>query len=67
MQDLECRVAVVTGGASGIGPGMAKAILKKGLKIAIADIHFCDGGWTRKLIEARTNDVFDAPSRRISQ
>jgi NAD(P)-dependent dehydrogenase (short-subunit alcohol dehydrogenase family) len=46
MQDLEGKVAFVTGGASGIGLGMAKAFLKRGMKVAIADIH------TKRLAQA---------------
>lgn len=39
MDDLTGRVAVVTGGASGIGLGLAQALLAAGMKVAIADIN----------------------------
>ncbi|MCP3986545.1 MAG: SDR family NAD(P)-dependent oxidoreductase [bacterium] len=38
MRDLEGRVAVVTGGASGIGRGMALAFAEAGMELAIVDI-----------------------------
>ena len=37
--DLKGRVAVVTGGASGIGRGMTEAFLDEGMKVVIGDIE----------------------------
>ena len=38
MQEFRNRVAVITGGASGIGLGMARAFAKRGMKLVIADL-----------------------------
>ena len=39
MQNLAGKTAFVTGGASGIGLGIAKALLGAGMKVVIADIR----------------------------
>jgi NAD(P)-dependent dehydrogenase (short-subunit alcohol dehydrogenase family) len=39
MQELKGRVAVVTGGASGIGFGLASAFAAEGMKVVIGDIE----------------------------
>ena len=38
MQDFKGRVAVVTGGGSGIGLGMCRAFAARGMKLVIADV-----------------------------
>jgi NAD(P)-dependent dehydrogenase (short-subunit alcohol dehydrogenase family) len=38
VKDFQDRVAVITGGASGIGLGMARAFASRGMKLAIADL-----------------------------
>ena len=39
MQEFQNRVAVVTGGASGIGKALAKAFLGEGMKVVIGDVE----------------------------
>jgi NAD(P)-dependent dehydrogenase (short-subunit alcohol dehydrogenase family) len=39
MDDVRDRVAFVTGGASGIGLGIAKVLLGAGAKVVIADLR----------------------------
>src|SRR3954470_17659255 len=39
MQDLEGKVAVVTGAASGIGRAMAERFAREGMKVVLSDIE----------------------------
>ena len=39
MKDVDGRVAFITGGASGIGLGMAKAFTNAGMKVVLADVR----------------------------
>src|SRR4051794_27236063 len=39
MQDLSGRVAVVTGGAGGIGRGIVEALLDEGARVVIGDVE----------------------------
>lgn len=39
MKELRGRVAVVTGGASGIGRALAKAFLSEGMRVVLADVE----------------------------
>ncbi len=39
MKDLEGKVAVITGGASGIGRAVAERAAAEGMKIVLADIE----------------------------
>ena len=39
MKELSGRIAVITGGASGIGLGLAHRLVDEGMKIVVADIE----------------------------
>ena len=39
MQDVQDKVAFITGGASGIGLGMARAFVAGGMRVVMADIR----------------------------
>jgi NAD(P)-dependent dehydrogenase (short-subunit alcohol dehydrogenase family) len=39
MQDLNGKIAVVTGGASGVGKGLSRALLDEGVRLIIVDVE----------------------------
>ncbi|MFV9432018.1 SDR family NAD(P)-dependent oxidoreductase [Rhodococcus aetherivorans] len=70
MKELAGRVAVVTGGANGIGRGLATRFLEEGMKVVIADLDEADLAKTAtelgalgEVLPVRT-DVADAESVR---
>ncbi len=55
MKELRDKVAFITGGASGLGLGMAKAFGREGMKVMIADIE--QSALTRAVAELRDSQV----------
>jgi NAD(P)-dependent dehydrogenase (short-subunit alcohol dehydrogenase family) len=71
MNELRDRVAVVTGGASGVGKALAKALLGEGMKVVLADVEEAAltataeelqprGEVTSKLTDVRRFDALEA-------
>ena len=56
MKDFNGRVAVITGGASGIGLGMARAFGERGMKLVLADL---DAATLDAAIEGLQADGYD--------
>lgn len=57
MRNLEGKVAVVTGAASGIGRETALALAQKGCRVAVCDLNEDGLAETKRLLEAETSDV----------
>ncbi len=55
MQDLEGRLAFVTGGGNGIGRGMARAFARAGMKIAVVDIDAISAERTTEELQKETD------------
>ncbi|MFS0783647.1 SDR family NAD(P)-dependent oxidoreductase [Bacillus sp. 1P06AnD] len=51
MGKLQDKVAIITGGAGGIGSGMAKAFVKEGAKVVIVDLNQETGDQTVKELQ----------------
>ncbi|MCM3781366.1 SDR family oxidoreductase [Neobacillus mesonae] len=57
MTNLQGKVAIITGGASGIGLATVKAFLEKGAKVVIADYNEEHGKSAEKELKQSYNDV----------
>ncbi|MBY0121551.1 SDR family NAD(P)-dependent oxidoreductase [Bacillus sp. S/N-304-OC-R1] len=59
MSKLQGKTAIITGGASGIGKGMAMAFVKEGAKVAIIDLNAEAGNQTvKELQEYQPESIF---------
>ena len=60
MQEFSGRTAVITGGASGIGLGMARSFAKRGMQLVLADLN-------EELLQAAQQEFSDAGVAVVSQ
>lgn len=51
MIDLSHQIALITGGANGIGKGIAESLAKAGAKVIIGDIDEQNGTQTAKALD----------------
>ncbi len=61
MQDFEGKVAVITGGASGIGRAMAERFAREGMRIVLADVEQAALDATEREMRATGADVTAVP------
>ena len=61
LQNLSGKVAFITGGASGIGLGMATAFLRSGLRVVIADVSRENLDDAARRLEDETGEILLLP------
>jgi len=57
MQDFAGKVALVTGGASGLGQSAARLLAERGAKVVVADVNDDGGADTVKQCEAAGSEA----------
>ena len=58
-QDMDGKVALITGGASGIGRATALAFMKRGARVVVADLAVKNGEETvRMIVEGGSEGIF---------
>ena len=62
MQQLEGKVAVVTGAASGIGRALARRFVAEGMRVAVADVDSGALGSTAAELRSAGGDVLVVPT-----
>jgi len=63
MQDLQGKVAVITGGGSGLGRELARSCAKRGMKLVLADVDEAGLAETVRLVEEEVPGVETATLR----
>ena len=62
MEELRGKVAVVTGGASGIGLGLAKRFCSEGMAVAVADVDEAGLGEAAEDLRGTGASVLEVPT-----
>ena len=61
MKEFKGKTAVITGGASGIGFGIAEKCVEEGMKVVLADINEADMAEAEKALKRSGGDVLAVP------
>ena len=62
MQDVKSKVAVVTGAASGIGRGIAQALARAGMRVAVAEVEAAGAETTASDLRDAGADAIGVPT-----
>src|SRR5690349_6985840 len=57
-RELEGRVALITGGAAGIGEGAARLFAQNGARLILADVNVAAGEALARELSAQTKAIF---------